>query len=381
MLVPRSEARELVMKYGWNATAYQILNPGIEYWFAPESRAVVGYTRRRHVLLVAGAPVCPDATLPSVIEKFEAYARESRGRVCYVCAESRLRDLLSRMPTHAAVAIGAQPAWNPQEWARIVAARASLRSQLSRARNKGVVVEKAPPERAAADPALRAVLNEWLRTRTLPPLHFLVEPCTLDGEVSDRLVLIARRDGAPVAYLVASPVAARNGYLVEQVARSPRAPNGASELLIDSAMRIFAREGRTFATLGLVALASRVWDEIAANPAWMRLMMTMARAHTNRFYNFRGLEQFRMKMAPREWEPIYAISNENRFSITSLYAVGEAFAGIAPWRAVCMGVLRAVVQEVRNARRFVAGAIARRRSRLRPRTFAESHLRTRARRP
>ena len=346
------------MKYGWNTTAYQILNPGLDYWFAPESRAVVGYTRRRRVLLVAGAPVCPEAALPSVIEKFEAYARENRSRVCYVCAESRLRDLLCAMPPHSAIAIGAQPAWNPQEWAGIVAARASLRSQLSRARNKGVAIERTPPELAAADPALRRVLSEWLQTRTLPPLHFLVEPCTLDGEIADRLILIARRDGVPVAYLVASPVTARNGYLVEQVARSPRAPNGSSELLIDSAMRIFAGEGRTFATLGLVALASSVQDEIAANPVWMRLMMTIARAHTNRFYNFRGLEHFRMKMAPRTWETIYAISNESRFSIMSLYAIGEAFAGIAPWRAVSMGVLRAIVQEVRNGRRFVANTIA-----------------------
>ena len=30
-------ARELVMSYGWNATCYQILNPGIEHWFSPNS--------------------------------------------------------------------------------------------------------------------------------------------------------------------------------------------------------------------------------------------------------------------------------------------------------------------------------------------------------
>jgi hypothetical protein len=29
-------ARELVMTYGWNTTAYQILNPGLRHWFAPD---------------------------------------------------------------------------------------------------------------------------------------------------------------------------------------------------------------------------------------------------------------------------------------------------------------------------------------------------------
>lgn len=350
------------MRHGWNSTAYQILNPGIDYWFASELDAVIGYTRRKNVLLVAGAPVCPEETLPSVIDRFEGSARAKGLRVCYVCAESRLREMLCRMTPHSAIAIGAQPAWNPQGWAGIVAARASLRSQLNRARNKGVAIEVTPPHLAAYDPALKLVLREWLQTRTLPPLHFMVEPCTLDGEVADRLVLVARLSGSAVAFLVASPVPARNGYLVEQVARSPRAPNGVSELLIDSAMRLAALEGRTFVTLGLVALASSVWDEIAANPLWMRLMMRMARAHTNRFYNFRGLEHFRMKMAPREWETIYAVSNERRFSIASLYAIGEAFAGIAPWRAVSLGIFRAIVQELRNARRAAGTLMARRAS-------------------
>ena len=26
-------ARDLVMKHGWNTTCFQIVNPGIEYWF------------------------------------------------------------------------------------------------------------------------------------------------------------------------------------------------------------------------------------------------------------------------------------------------------------------------------------------------------------
>ena len=55
-------ARELVMTYGWNTTAYQILNPGLQHWYAPNEPAVVAYIRRQNVLLVAGAPVCAAET-------------------------------------------------------------------------------------------------------------------------------------------------------------------------------------------------------------------------------------------------------------------------------------------------------------------------------
>lgn len=248
---------------------------------------------------------------------------------------------------HTSIALGAQPVWDPRAWPDIVGHRPSLRAQLSRARNKGVVVEAMAAPQAASNPELRLVLQQWLAGRRLPPLHFLTEPNVLDGVLTDRVILLARRQGAPVAFLVASPASARKGYLVELLARSPAAPNGSSELLIDAAMRRFADEGCEYATLGLVALAHAADEQIRNNPGWLRMMMYFARAHANRFYNFRGLERFRVKMAPVRWETVYAISNEPRFSLQTLYAMGGAFSGIPPWAAIAIGMAKAVGAELR----------------------------------
>lgn len=348
-------ARRLVMAYGWNATAYQILNPGIEHWFDPSAPAVVGYIRRGRVMLVAGAPVCARDALPAVTRAFEDHAAARGLRVCYVCAADRLRNLLADSGRHAAIVIGAQPVWNPARWAPALAAHRSLRAQLHRARNKGVRVEALAAERGREDPELAAVLERWLKSRAMPPLHFLVEPHTLAGEVADRVVMVARRGSAAVAFLVASPAPARNGFLIEQVARDPHAPNGSSELLIDAAMRRFAAEGRAYVTLGLVALSTHA--ALEENPVWLRMLMRFARAHANRFYNFRGLERFRAKMAPDRWEPIHAIANEPRFSIRTLYAIGEAFSGIPPWRAVSLAAVKALRLEAERARRYLTSRI------------------------
>lgn len=335
------------MSYGWNATSCQILNPGIDHWFSSTAQAVVGYTRRGTLLAVAGSPVCEPELLWEVCAEFEAYARGKRCRVCYVCAEDRLRAVFAQSPHHATVVLGAQPVWDPRAWPGVVQRRASLRAQLNRARNKGVVVESIAPEEAATNPELREVLRDWLNARRLPPLHFLVEPEVLEGVVKDRIVLIATRDAKPVAFLVTSPVFAKNGYLVELLARSPRAPNGASELLIDAAMQRFAREDRQYVTLGLVALAHAAEEGIHSNPLWLRSLMRFARAHANRFYNFRGLEHFRVKLVPNRWEPLYAISNEKSFSARTLYNIGAAFSGISPWLAIAIGIAKAMRREVR----------------------------------
>jgi phosphatidylglycerol lysyltransferase len=332
------------MRYGWNSTAYQILNPGIEHWFSDDTPAVVGYVRRNGYLLAAGAPVCGPEHLADVAAAFERFAGERKLRVCYVCAAERLRSVL---PSHSVVAAGAEPVWDPAEWPSILAWRASLRAQLNRARNKNVVVSEVSPPEAAADPEFRRVLDEWLACRGLPPLHFMVEPDVLRGVIEDRVVFAAHRAQTLIAYLVASPAPARSGYLIEELARSRDAPNGTSELLIDAAMRRFAAKGCSYVTMGLVALSG---DALNGNPAWIRALMFWARAHANRFYNFQGLEAFRAKMRPTQWETIYFISNEKGFSPSTLYAIGGAFSQISPLRAIAVGVIHGARAEIRRLR-------------------------------
>ncbi len=342
-------ARELVLRYGWNAMAYQILNPGIAHWFSADDDAVVGYVAAGGCWVVAGAPVCPPERLGLVAQSFEAAARRAGRRVCYFGAQDRLgRSLAERGPT-ARLLLGAQPVWNPAGWAAVLAHKASLRAQIARARNKGVTVEIWPSDKAARHPALRRCLDEWLATRGLPPLHFLVEPDTL-AVLADRRVFVARRTGQVLGYLVATPIPQRNGWLIEQIVRGQAAPNGAAELLVDAAMHQLADSGATYVTLGLSPLSQHARGDQSPQWALTRILLAWARAHGRRFYNFAGLDAFKAKLQPECWEPIYALSRERRTSFRTLYAIAGAFGGAAPPRFFGWALLRAATQELRWSR-------------------------------
>jgi len=342
---PVLRARAIVLRHGWNATAYQIVNPGFRLWFAPEGDAVVGYVRHAGVTVVAGAPVCPAARLPTVVRDFEAACAGTR--LCYFGAGDRLESLLRREQPRALVLLGAQPVWRPADFGPRFQAHGSLRAQLNRARNKGVRVAEWPSAQAAQHPALLRCLEEWLAGRGLPPLRFLVEPHTL-GRLWDRRVFVAERQGEPVGFLVASPVPARAGWLVEQLVRGRRAPNGTSELMVTTAMAMLAADGARWATLGLSPLSRRAGFADPPTPAWLRLTLGWVRAHTRRFYNFDGLDAFKAKLLPQWWEPIYAISDEPRLSPRTLYAIAAAFGGGSPLRLVGRALGRAVREEVRG---------------------------------
>jgi len=341
--------RAIVLRHGWNATSYQIVNPGIAHWLSERDDAVVGFVDAGGVRVVAGAPVCARDRLSSVVAEFEAASAAAGKRVCYFGAEERLDNLVRRSSEYSRVLLGAQPAWDPAGWRSILSRRASLRAQLNRARNKGVRVSALDASRASNDPMLRRLLDEWLDTRGLPPLHFLVEPNTLE-RLKDRRVLVARRHGEPIAFLVASPVARRDGWLVEQIVRGHGAVNGVNELLVDAAMRLFVEEGARYATLGLSPLSPHApAREEDANPLWLRLLLGWVRAHGRRFYNFEGLDRFKAKFSPDRWEPVYAISAEPRFSLRSLRAIAQAFSGSSPELVILRSLARAARMETRRA--------------------------------
>lgn len=354
-----ARARRVVLRHGWNATAYQILNPGIALWFPRgEDDAVVGYVSRARVRVVAGAPVCGASRLLDVAHQFESEAAAGGQRVCYFGAGTRLESTLRSGPRRSTVLLGAQPVWHPASWDRIVAHRASLRAQLNRARNKGVAVAEWSADRATGDVALRRCLGEWLATRGLPPLHFLVEPDTL-SQLEDRRVFVASRAAEVIGYLVASPVPQRRGWLVEQIIRGRGAVNGSNELLVDAAMRSLAADGAEYVTLGLAPLSTRAQlpagEDDVPQPLWLRAVLAWTRLHGRRFYNFDGLDAFKAKLHPESWEPIFAISTERHFSVGTLYAIASAFSAGSPIALIARALWKAARQEMAWAARSRRG--------------------------
>jgi lysylphosphatidylglycerol synthetase-like protein (DUF2156 family) len=337
------KARNLVLRYGWNTTCYQVVNPGIERWFSRDGDAMVGYVAKKGRRVVAGAPICTLDRLPEVIKEWRS--ANPALPACYFGAEERVHEALGKNPEYSTVVLGAQPVWSPANWAKAIDGDASLRYQLQRARRKEIEVSEWAADRVTGNLDLQRVLHEWLQTRGLPPMHFLVEPETLDC-LDDRRLFVAERKGRPVGFVTMSPVPTRSGWLTEQFVRGKEAPNGTIELMLDTAIRTVGKEGALMVTMGIVPLSARGHEE-SLNPRWLKILTAWMRAHGRRFYNFDGLDAFKSKFHPDYWEPIYVISREKQFSLRTLYAVAAAFTSENPVIAVVKGIFRAAQQELR----------------------------------
>jgi phosphatidylglycerol lysyltransferase len=336
-LTERDRVLALVLRHGWNATAFQTLESGYEYFFYGHD-ACVAYVDTGGAWVAAGAPIGSTDELSEVVSAFVHAARADGKRCCFFATEERLQA--STGEALRSLNIGEQPTWDPRDWPNIIDKHRSLREQLRRARGKGVrvrLLESAELERGETHDQLARIADRWLSARSMAPMGFLVrlEPFTFPNE---RRCFVAEVDGHVVAFAGVIPVPARGGWFLEDLARDPNAPNGTSELLVDSVMRWTGATGCAWLTFGLAPLAGKL-------PRWLRVV----RRGTSFLYDFEGLHAYKSKFRPHAWSPIF-LSYPARQSL--LASVADALAAFTQggflrfgWRSLLRGprvVLRAL---------------------------------------
>ncbi|HVV16403.1 MAG TPA: DUF2156 domain-containing protein [Polyangia bacterium] len=313
--VPRALA--LLRRHGWNATSFQILEPGFRYWFdgGPANEACVAYIDTRRAWVAAGAPIAPPEAVAVVAQRFVTAAAARGRRACFFGTEERF----TVGTPFAAMRIGEQPVWDPRDWDRTLAAAPSLRAQIRRARAKRVEVLAFDPRRVAdVDGQPRRDVDQlvarWQAARPMPPMGFLVQ-MHLDSAIDERRFFAAYQGSTLVGFLSMVPVFARRGWFIEDLLRLPDAPNGTAELLVDAAMRAAATEDSGYATLGLAPLAGPLGP-------WLRL----ARRTGLPLYDFRGIQVFKAKLRPQSWSPIFVSYPPGQTGIATVVDVLGAFA-------------------------------------------------------
>ena len=308
----RHRVLALLKRHGWNATSFQILEPGFRYWFDGDD-ACVGYVDTGRAWVAAGAPVGPAERCGEITARFADAARAANRRVCCFATEARFHDAAR----WSALRVGDQPIWSPADWATVLRGSRSLREQLRRATAKGVTVRALAPAELAPGQPIRAALDQliarWLASRAIAPMGFLVhvDPFTFPDE---RRYFVAEQAGAVVGFLSAIPIYARPGWFFEDFLRAPDAPNGTVELLVDAGMRAAAADGVPYVTLGLVPLSGEV-------SPWLRA----ARRWSKSLYDFDGLRAFKAKLKPRGWDPIFLAYPRERSGFVAMFDTLTAF--------------------------------------------------------
>lgn len=333
----RERALELIRQYGWNNTSFQTLEPYFEYWFDAEGPGMVAYYRTWGTWVAAGAPVCPQDRIRACALGFAAAADRARHRACFFGTLDRFAAELG--DTVANVKIGEQPWWNPQRWDECKERRRSVGSQVRRAQRLGVSVRQIPAHEmrepgSQSRQSAQLVIDAWQKARRMATMSFVVYMDPFSFSDQRQYFLAEHRMGVndpiPVGFLALVPIYARDGWFLEDLVRTPDAPNGTAETLVDAAMRSIARDGASYATLGLSPLKDTHRSRYV-QPRWARAIFALSRRTLEPLYSFEGLAAFKSKFRPDGWEEVY-LTGIPRVTLSMLLSVLAAFARSRPGR-------------------------------------------------
>jgi len=319
-LEPSPRVVDLAVARGRDALSFLAVESGMQHWFdapAPEGTgACVAYVDTSGAWVAACSPLLdsePEAyarDLSRAAARFVEAARVNGRRACFFASEGPDHGGLSRL------LIGEQPVFRPREWLRELARHRRLREQLRRSRAKGLRVRRVPSSELAEGSALRIEIerlaDDWLRSRDIEPMGFLValEPFRVPSQHRYFIAELGRR---AVGFLSAVPIGRHRAWLVEDVVRSPGAPNGTTETLIVALMRDV--EDGEYVTLGLTPLSGAV-----------RWPLRVARFISRPLFDFQGLRAFRDRLHPQEWQPVWLAYPPRASSVVSVVDSLRAFA-------------------------------------------------------
>lgn len=321
-MTERQQLKKLLTLYGRNVHSFQVLEPGLEFWFSSTGEGAVAYLDTGGYRVALGAPLGPDSKRLELSLEFDRDAQKAGRQTVFFGVSERYWQGLSGSGFDA-LKVAEQPLWEPAHWQECLSQNRRLRNRIRRCAREGVVIESQRLEQLNKS-ELEALCRSWQDGHTLPPMQFMTQ-LELSSQPDDRFYLTARKQGRLVGLAAAVPIYGLDGWLLEDLITERSAAHGLGEALIHHFMQEAAGRKARVVSLGMVILQGLDCLENRSHPLLRELLKVCKRLFKG-LYNADGLRRFRDKLQPAYWESVYVVA-PRRVGLLTLRAILMAFAG------------------------------------------------------
>ncbi|MFH1977820.1 MAG: DUF2156 domain-containing protein [Candidatus Aenigmatarchaeota archaeon] len=317
---------DLIRKYGYNSTSYNILIGNKKYFFSEKGiEGVIAYIEIADIFLVAGDPVCDDQNIINFVHEFRLFCRRNNKDCCFQAISKKVKDILEIMGFNY-IKIGEEPFFDLDEWNTAGGRFMDLRNEINHAKKDGFRVEEYRPlEKRDRDYEYHmAALSElWQKSKKTGEFSFLVGTASLDDPRDRKYFLVFNQENKLEAFLVCVPIFSRNGVYFDILRRKEDPEKGTTELLITDTFRILREQGYKLVTLGSAPLADVTKDE--KKKEFIYKALDFAYNNLNYFYKFKPLFNYKQKFGPTFWEPKYMAFYPPNFKSKYVFAILKAY--------------------------------------------------------
>jgi phosphatidylglycerol lysyltransferase len=210
--------------HGYQSQSYNILLNDKSYFFSRKGiDGVIAYVVRARVALGAGDPVCDSADLKEFVTEFRAFCQERRWKCCFQAVTDRCEAILAELG-FGTLKIGEEPITGLATLSWAGGAFVDLRKEVRRAQKNGIrVTEYRPIEerRVDWDSQMEELSRVWREFKGSGEFSFLIGIPGLD-DPGDRKYFLALKEEEIQAFVVCTPIYARNGVYFDLMRRKER---------------------------------------------------------------------------------------------------------------------------------------------------------------
>jgi phosphatidylglycerol lysyltransferase len=322
----RERVLNLLRHYGYQSQSYNILSNDKSYFFSSHGiDGVIAYVARARVALAAGDPVCDPSVLHEFIAEFREFCRMRGWRCCFQAVTDRCERVLSGLG-FGTLKIGEEPIFDLSRLSCAGSKFRDLRHDINSAKKHGLSVMEyrlLEERRPDWEEQMEELSRNWVKFKGSYEFSFLIGEPSLN-EPGDRKYFLALKEEQVEAFIVCTPIYARNGIYFDLMRRKQEPISGTAQILIIETLRLLKEQGYEMATLGAAPLA----HEHVEDPDQSRIIelgMDFAFNYMGYFYHFKPLYQFKEQFGPTSWEGRYLAFWPSRFNPVILYALLKAY--------------------------------------------------------
>lgn len=264
-----------------------------------EGGGAVAWLPGKRAAVAWSDPLCEPSELPAVLRSFDLEMRRQKRGACLIAVgEETARAALG--VGYSVLKVGEEPWFDLGAWQLpVVGDRGKkLRWLLNHAARGGVEVSE---EASAGE--IEHVVERWRESLGRPESNSFMRTAPLELPELKRL-FIARRNGVAEAVLACAYLPATGAWYFEDLARTPDAVNGATELLIVTALERLRVDGAPGAAFGMAPMRG-MRDQIDPRARWLGWVLEGVIRRMDKRYGFRAIARYEFRFAPSEWRPRY----------------------------------------------------------------------------
>ncbi|MGA9762727.1 MAG: phosphatidylglycerol lysyltransferase domain-containing protein [Gaiellaceae bacterium] len=267
---------------------------------------VVCYLESPHAAVVWTDPLCTEAELPVLLGAFGQAMRAEHRAVCLLAVSEQAARAAIEIG-FSALKIGEEPWFDFSSWQTPRGNRGKkYRWAANHARRMGVEIEDYRPGEtrdAKFERDVLDVLARWRAALKRPETDSFLRASPFEQAALKR-VFLARRAGRAEAALACAYLPAINGWYLEDSFRAPDAVNGATELLISTALTRLQADGAAGAAFALAPMRG-FEDQLDRRARLIGHMVAGAIERLDNRYGFGAIARYEARFDPSEWRPRY----------------------------------------------------------------------------